>query len=429
MTLAAAIVEVGFTVGASTGTLLHLDDPARGKLDTATLAPDSTWTDITADVRSVETTRGATRVVGSVIRYEAGTATITLYDNSRNYDPSNLAGPYVSGGVTQVTPMRAVRIRALHNGTYYDLWRGFADSWVYDYPAPGQTVCVLKATDGFKVLGAFDRVAVAGVGASEDIGARISRVLTSAAWSATDRVIATGDSTAQITTLAGNALAECQTAADSEIGEFYMDPAGRAFFRNRTATMTDARSNTAQGTFTDAADGGLPYHDVTTSYDDDHLINLVTGTRTGGAQQTSTHDASASVASYLTHTYDNSSLILESDSVVLDWANMICYQNKDPELRFETIELVRNHVSATEDLLFAQMLGRLIGDRITISHRPAGGGTIISRDVFVRGIAHQISEGGTVWRTIFQLQSAAKYSFLVLDNATLGKLNSNAPSA
>jgi hypothetical protein len=220
MTAAQVIVEIGFTVGASTGTLLHLDDTARGKLDTGTLAPDATWTDVTADVKSVETNRGATRVVGSVIRYEAGTATIALFDNSRNYDPSNLAGPYVSGGVTQVTPMRAVRVRALHNGIYYDVWRGFADSWVYEYPAPNQTVCVLRATDGFKVLGAYDRVAVASVGASENIGARVSRILTSVAWSASDRVISTGDSTAQATTLAGNALAEIQTAVDSEIGEF-----------------------------------------------------------------------------------------------------------------------------------------------------------------------------------------------------------------
>jgi hypothetical protein len=207
-----------------------------------------------------------------------------------------------------------------------------------------------------------------------------------------------------------------------------MDPAGRTYFRNRTATMTDTRSNTSQATFSDPADGGLPYRNVTTSYDDDHLVNLVTGTRTGGAQQTSTHDASASIASYLTHTYDNSSLVLESDSTVLDWANMICYQNKDPELRFEMIELSRSD-SATEDTLFPHMLGRLIGDRITITRRPAGGGTIISRDVFIRGIGHRIADGATRWQTVFQLQSATKYSFLVLDNATLGKLDSNAPSA
>jgi hypothetical protein len=424
MTLATVIVEIGFTVGASTTTLLHLDDTTRGLLDTGTLAGDMVWQDVTTDVRSVETRRGASRVVGSVIRYEAGTATITLNDNERDYDPSNLSGPYVSAGLTQVTPMRAVRVRALHNSTYYDVWRGYADSWTYDYVAPGMTVCTLRATDGMKVLGAVDRIAGSAVGGSENIGARISRILTSASWDLADRSIATGDSTAQTTTLAGNALAEIQTACDSELGEFYMDEAGRAYFRNRQGILEDSRSATSQGTFTDPVDGGLPYRSVMTSYDDEHLINTVFATRTGGAQQTATD--SESITSYLTHTYENSSLILESDAQALNWAQWMVYANKDPELRFESLELGRDNTSATEDLLFAQMLGRRIGDRITISARPAGGGSAISRDCFIRGVGHEITAGGTSWRTLYALQSATKYAFLTLDHSTFGMLDSNA---
>lgn len=426
MTLASCIAEVGFTVGASTGTVLHLDDPTRGLLDTATLGGTEAWTDVTGDVKSVEITRGVSRVDGSVLRYEAGRATITLFDNSRNYDPSNLSGPYVSGGLTQVTPMRAARVRALHNGTYYDLWRGYADSWTYEYPSPNQTVCVLRCTDGMKVLASYDRVAVAAVGAGEDSGARISRILTSVGWPLADRIIATGDSLLQATTLAGNALAECQLVQDTEQGEFYMDGAGRAYFRNRQGIVEDARSATSQATFSDPADGGLPYRSVVTAYDDDHLINLVTATRTGGAQQTSTHDASASVATYLTHTYDRNDLLMQTDTEALDWANLVVYQNKDPELRFTELTLGRDSSSATEDLLFAQMLGRQIGDRITVSARPAGGGSAISRDVFIRGITHRITDGGLDWTTVFTLQSATKFSFLTLDHPTLGTLDSNA---
>lgn len=425
MTAASVIVEVGFTVGASTTTLLHLDDAARGKLNTGTLGAADTWTDITADVKSVRVTRGVSRVDGPVLRYEAGKALITLFDNSRNYDPDNLSGPYVSGGVTQVTPMRAVRVRALHNGTYYDIWRGYADSWTYEYPAPNQTVCVLRATDGFKVLAGYDRAATGAVGASEDSGARVGRVLDSIGWPASDRVISVGDSTLQATTLPGNALAECQLAQDTELGELYMDEAGRVFFRNRQGIVEDSRSATSQATFSDPADGGLPYRDAPTSYDDDHLINSVSATRVGGALQTSTHDASASIASNLTHTYERTDLISETDAEALNWANYIVYQNKDPEKRFERITIGRHHVSATEDLLFAQMFTRRIGDRITITHRPAGGGSIISRDVFIRGVEHETVPSGD-WLCTWALQSASKYSFLTLDNATLGKLDSNA---
>lgn len=426
MTVASVIVEVGFTVGASTGTALHLDDTTRGKLDTATLGADATWTDITADVKSVRTTRRVSQISGGLQRYEPGTAAITLYDNARNYDPSNLSGPYVSGGVTQVTPMRAVRVRALHNGIYYDVWRGYSDSWTYEYPAPNLTLCVLQCTDGFKVLRGRDRPAVVAVGAGDDSGARISRILTSIAWPLSDRVIAAGDTTLQATTLEGEALAECQLVADTEQGEFYMDGAGRAYFRNRQGIVEDTRSATSQATFTDPADGGLPYRNVVTSYDDGNLINAVTATRVAGAVQASTHDASASIQTYLQHDYERSDLLMEADLVALDWANGLVYQNKDPELRFEQLVLGRHQTSATEDLLFVQMLGRLIGDRITITHRPAGGGSAISRDVFIRGIEHEVAADPGDWRTAFTLQSATKFSFLVLDHATLGKLDSNA---
>lgn len=426
MTAASVIVEVAFTVGASTGTALHLDDTTRGKLDTATLGADSTWTDITADIKSVRTNRGVSQISGGLQRYEPGTATIALYDNSRNYDPSNLSGPYVSGGVTQVTPMRAVRVRALHNGIYYDVWRGYADSWEYEYPAPNQTVCVLQCTDGFKVLAGRSRTATGAVGAGEDTGARIGRALTSIAWPLADRVIAVGDTTVQATTLAGSDLAECQLTAETEQGEFYMDQAGRAYFRNRHAIVEESRSATSQATFTDPADAGLPYRKVVTAYDDDNLINAVSAARVGGAEQVSTHDASASIATYLQHDYTRTDLIMQTDLVALDWANGLVYQNKDPELRFKSLVLgAGRHVSATEDLVFAQMLGRLSGDRITVTHRPAGGGSAISRAVFVRGIEHVISPGND-WQTTFTLQSASRFSFFVLDNATLGVLDSNA---
>lgn len=424
MTMPTLIVEIGFTVGASTGTALHLDDLARGKVGTGTVGTDSTWTDVTADVLSVSVDVGVGRADQPALRYEAGKCVIVLDDPSRYYDPSNLSGPYVSGGVTQVTPMRAVRVRAVLAGVYYDVWRGYADSWDYQYVSSLQTTCTLTATDGLKVLAAYDRVAVAAVGGSEDTGARIGRVLDSAGWSATDRILSTGDSTHQSTTLTGNALAEIQAAAESELGEFYIDSAGRAFFRNRLAILTDTRSNTSQATFSDTGAGGLPYRSVTTSYDSDQLVNVVHATRNGGTLQTSTLDTSQSVSAYLTHTLDRSDLTLETDAAALDWANLVVYQNQNPELRFESLTVGRNHVSATETSVFTQVLARVIGDRVTISHTPVGGGSAISRDCFVRGARHRITPDS--WDCTWALQSATKFQFLTLDHATLGVLGSNA---
>lgn len=421
------IVEVAFSVGASTSTLLHLDDAARGKLDTGTLGADVTWTDVTGDVVSVQCSRGMSRTDGPVGRYEAGKATITLTDTARTYDPTNLSGPYVSAGVTQVTPMRAVRIRALHGGVYYDVWRGFADSWTITYPQGNAIAMVsLQCTDGFKVLGNTFLAAVGAVGGSENSGARISRLLTAAVWPTADRIIATGDSTVQATTLGSDALSLCQLTADSEMGEFYMDPAGRAYFRNRTAALTDARSTTSNATFGGGGGSELPYLNVEVAYDDEQLVNAATITRVGGAAQASTADGSASIATYLTRTFERSDLIVEDDTTALNWGNMVVYISKDPELRFDRLTIGRNRTDATETLIFTQALSRLIGDRITVKRTPPGGGTI-NRDNFIRGVSHSIT--AMHWEAAFVLQSATKWSFMILDDAILGKLDSNALSA
>lgn len=415
------IVEVGFS-GPETGEYLHLDDEARGLLDTGILAPDSLWTDVTAWVSSVSTRRGATRADGPILRYEAGTATIVLRNEDRRFDPTWLAGPYVSGGVSQVEPMRAVRIRATWGGTTYPVWQGYADEWRVGYEGPTASEVVLTCSDAFAVFTSYDRGAVAAVGAGEDTGARIDRILDSIGWSATDRVIATGDSTVQETTLAANTLTELLLTADTELGEFYMDARGRAVFRNRLALFTDTRSATAQGVFGDAGDGiELPYEDLVLSYDAQSIYNLVSIARTGGAAQTA--EDAASRTAYLTRTYQRTDLLLETDAEALDYAGYLIHQVGQPELRVASMSLLPRRDG---DLLWPQALGREIGDRVTAIRRPPGGGDPIERDVFVRGVEHEISDSGAQWRTKLVFQSATRLSFLVLDDPILGVLDENA---
>jgi hypothetical protein len=244
------IVEVGFG-GASTSDYLHLDDEVRGLLDVATLGPvDGVWTQLPdASVRRVHIQRGATRI-DPVIRYEAGTAAVELNNQDRRFDPTNLSGPYVAAGTTQVTPMRAVRISAVGGGIRRQLWRGFTDEWKIRYEEL-TSYAEMLGTDATKVLANNVRTAVAGVGAGEDTGARIDRILDSANWSATDRNIFPGDTTLQATTLEGNVWTELLIAQDTEFGELYIDQLGSVQFRNRHSVMTRQRSISAQACFGD----------------------------------------------------------------------------------------------------------------------------------------------------------------------------------
>ncbi len=378
------------------------------------------WTDVSSYLTvPLSTSRGSNRVQSPIVRYQAGTGTVRLKNSDRRFDPTNLAGPYVSGGKSQVTPMRPVRIRATWNAVTYEVWRGFADMWDVEWFDPNYSVTTVQASDGFKVLTNRRRAAVAPVGAGEDTGARVTRILNSAGWPAGDRVIATGDSTLQATDLEGDALSELQAAAESEIGELYIDGAGRVVFRNRSALLLEARSTTVQATFGDPPTVVAPF-ETKLNTDDATLWNEIRAQRVGGVEQVA--GDTASQAEFLTRTYQASNLLLETDTFVESYAGWILYVSKDPEVRFDAIQV---HAHADPATLFPQVLGREIGDRIKIVRRPPGGGSAITREVFIRGIAHQVTQA--TWITTWNLQSATKYgSFFVLDHPVLGLLDQNA---
>lgn len=590
MTAPTLVVEVGFTSPA-TGTALHLDDVMRGKLDTATLAPDDLWTDVTQWVQRVQTRRGATQVDSPLLRYEQGTTTIVLRNDDRRFDPTNLAGPYVVAGRSQVEPMRAVRIRARHSGVTYPLWRGFSDRWTVGYDGPESSYVTLTCVDGFGVFNSFDRGESVATGAGEDSGARVGRILDSVAWPTADRMIATGDSVLQATTLSGDALSELQLTADSELGEFYMDAEGRARFRNRLALGEELRSArpvarlagtgdttgvpttvslvanpsvetglhewstggsvaptivqsnsrarfgtysvlatwgaggslphvrydirnltgghtytisvwlwvpsgslpvtiVAEGTFggttstTDAweritwtgpvagtttamglwpvgspvggetfyvdglqveegavatayVDGALaiwdgpahastsrrlpelPYADVDLTTATEGLFNLVSVGRVGGTAQVVEDPASRTA--YLTRSFTRTDLLLTTDAECLQLANAILGQSSRPRVRASSMRLR----PARDDRLWPQALGREIGDRLAVTRTPPGGGAPIEREVWLRGVEHQVVNGLTDWTTTWVFQAADASTWLVLDNPASGLLDVN----
>ena len=418
MTYPTLVLEAAFTVGGAFGTALILDSATKGIVDTNTVSAE-VWTDVTAYALGLSTRRGASRAEGPVLRFEAGSATVTLDNSDRRFDPTNLSGPYVLAGVTQVTPMRKVRVSAVHGGTRYPVFTGYADSWDIAYQGSGMSTCTLTATDATKVLSNYDRVALGtAVGAGELSGARVNRILDSVSWPVGDRAVSTGDSTLQSTTLDRSAWEELLKVQDSEIGQVFVDESGRVVFHNRHWLSENGTSNVVQATFGDSV-GELPFVDAGLSYDDTTLNNLVRIARVGGTQQVA--EDTTSQQQYLIHTFDRTDLIIESDAIAADYAAFILFQTKDPELRFTSLTVAGND---NEDALFPHMLGRAFGDRIRINRVPPGGGTV-TRDVFIVGVAHEVP-GPNEWRTTWALQSATKWSFLTLDNPTTGLLNAGA---
>lgn len=253
MAVPQVVIDVGFS-GPSLGTELIIGDTTRGLLDTGTLGLDDAWTDITDYARNWSYRRGANRGNDLNLRYEAGTCTIELNNADRRFDPLNLDGPYVVAGESQVVPMVRVRIRAVWDGDTYPLFTGYADQWQINYQGTSWATVVLTATDASKVFASYDRSAQLAVGAGEDSGARIDRILDAIDWPDEDRIIATGDTSVQATTLEGNVLSELQLVQDTELGEFYVNASGKVVFRNRRAILSDPMAAVSQGLF---GDGGF----------------------------------------------------------------------------------------------------------------------------------------------------------------------------
>lgn len=419
MSLPYVRVEVGF-LSPYVGNMFVIGDPDRGRIGVYGIGDPDVWVDISQYVRSWSIRRGATQGNTPTRRYDAGTATIVLNDADRRFDPDNLAGPYVSAGLTQVTPMRRVRVTAEWNGVGYPLFYGFSDDWTPDYVADVWTYTTLTATDATKVFSAVNRTAVAPAGTSDLSGTRIGRILNAYGWPSTDRDIDAGDTTLQATTLDGNMLAEMQLTQDTELGELFVDPLGRVAFQGRASILSRSESITSQATFGDGgydATGELPYADVKLSSLDDSLTNNVTIGRTGGTPQTAT-DA-ASVAEYLSKSYEKTDLLMESDPVALSYAQGLLYQYKDPVRQPARLEFRRPR-HGIENAVWPEVLGREFGDRITVIRRPAGGGTPIERDCFVRGFEH--AGDSDQWTSAFVLQAADKYSYFVIGHPNLGRI-------
>ncbi len=81
-----------------------------------------TWTDVTAYVRGLSTSRG---VPDDWTLTADGSAQVVLSNRDRRFDPFYTAGPYYG----KLLPRRQIRIRATYGGSTYDVFRGFISNW------------------------------------------------------------------------------------------------------------------------------------------------------------------------------------------------------------------------------------------------------------------------------------------------------------
>lgn len=323
-------IEVLFApsvVGANTGTRLVLDVTDPG-LDTGTLGDGAFFYDISTSVRSITTNRGRRRALE---RFGTGTATITLDNRDRSFDPTNTASPYYNAtvGVTGVVPSIPVVVRATWNGVTYPIFRGFIDSWTFNYSDAGigDATATISCSDAFKPLSniigglpssasisssattSFDigisqpsdgggfgvsSIDVTGSGTTGDInvsggvtttpiigngtdlpGLRIETILDAIGWPDNLRNIDEGTTFLAPQDATKTPIEMLQEAAAADSGVIYIDDDGTVIFADRDAIISDDRSINVQSTYdtTDAA--GKKFVDTSIVYDDSLIYNIV----------------------------------------------------------------------------------------------------------------------------------------------------------
>jgi hypothetical protein len=230
--------------------------------------------------------------------------------------------------------------------------------------------------------------------ATETSGNRVTHVLDSVSWPAAQRSVPATGSSLQPTgsTTGTTCLAIMQAAAEAELGNVFIDGAGRFVFQPRALRS----SATVAATFGEGS-GETPYDgNIAIEFDDQLIYNDVQVTQSGTSPAfvSATSNLSAQT-SYGLRTLARTAALTNASDVISQAATLLAWY-KDPRTRIPNVSM--NGVSNPDS--FIQTLGREIGDLVTIKRRPPGA-PMITTGVFIDGVKHSITP--TSWVTTFML--------------------------
>lgn len=218
----------------------------------------------------------------------------------------------------------------------------------------------------------------------------------------------------------GELVRQC---APAEQGRLYVDGDGVLVFRSKAWVWTDTASTTSQATF---GESEVPYVDITISpADRSDVINDCTVTLPNGSAGRYVDSESVTANGRRGQSF---AAPMSSPADAQSLARHIVGLRAWPRTRITSMTL--NPRSASN--VWAQVLERQIGDRVTVIRRPTDtltGGTATepnTAQVTWEQVTHSISRNGT-WTARVQLAeaqpTAAEAGYLTLDDSVLGVLD------
>ena len=376
---------INFSTGPSTAQAMQLDI---GILGTNVLADSvAVIVDVSNRINRVETNRGRTALSDL---FQTGSLTLRLTDQNGDFNPQNTSSPYY----TFLTPMKKVQITATYNNVTYPIFSGFITSYVTTYPQESEDVATttIQAVDAFRLAQLAQISTVTGASAGDLSGVRVNEILDEIDWPQSMRDIDTGLTTLQADPgTTRTALQALTTVAESEYGALYVDATGSFVFQDRDVTVASIAATPTL--FAD--DGtGIDYFDAAWILNDVLIFNKATITRLGGTAQVATNQAS--INKYFLHSYFLDGLLMESDSVALDYAQAYVASRAETSIRCDAIVL--DLYTPNYDAGVIAALDLDFFDPITVLTTQPGGSTL-EKTLQIFGVRMNITPNS--WKTIF----------------------------
>jgi hypothetical protein len=321
--------------------------------------------------------------------FRAGTATVTLKNSDRRFDPDNSSSPIYA----RPKLMRDIRITAEWASVVYPLFYGYITDWDPRYANGTYAFVDLTCADGFEPLSRLEvgtpDTPVTLAAATGDV--RVVDVLDNVGWPAGARTIDTASSfDLQESILDGvPALEYLQLVARSEDGQFFIGKEGNAHFEGRLFRSISSSS----GTWGDAADGSeLAYVDLKTNYSVYGIWNRAQIMAEGDTHVMQVSDDTASQTTYLTRTVSRTGLLNDDDADCLIIATNLTDIHSSPRVRAKSLK-PQPHVGDT----WAEVLGREISDRILVRRQTVLGGALTEIECFIEGIGLDMRRTKEEW--------------------------------
>lgn len=348
------------------------------------------FTDISSYVRSVDIVRPSSDETGT---YSPAQMVVVLDNRDGRFSASNLSGPYVSGGATQVLPEITVRLKATWASTDYNRFTGMVEDWTDEYPEGGtDAVTVLTCVDH---LAKFAQWTGSGAYTSTDgmaTGEVATEIANSISLDLLWRDIEVGDETHAPIEFVGNGLDLLHDLAESEGGAVWWEPSepddGVLRFIARSTKAVDSRHTTNQAVF---GPGDISFRDPVLSSGRQFIVRQAAFTGASGVEQEAGSGVPRMVRTGLSTLNDPGVLALAELEVA----------KGDPADNLRVREITCDPIV---DGSWADVLALRIQDRCEVTIEPLVTGTTTTRPVFVDGITESIRP--LQWSITFQFQSA-----------------------